>query len=256
MIQDDLQFFSEPIREAFSYIPDIAFFVKDLEGRFVTGNQAFCRLMGVSSLSALVGKTDMDFVPAKLARAYMHDDRKVMDSGQPLEHQIEPMPQGKSTDVRIVTSKFPVKSREGRVLGMFGISRNLTEVSNRPHQIKLFEKVIERLEDPSVKRFESEVLAKIQGMSKSKFEREFKKLFHMSPASYHLQTRLRWARNDLLYTSNPISQIAIDRGFFDQSHFTKRFATTYGITPLQFRKKSAIPLPVELMTRSPAPEQG
>ena len=249
-MKNELQFLSEPIREAFYYVPDVAFFVKDLDGRFVTANQGFCRLMGVSSLSALVGKTDLDFVSAKLARAYMHDDRKVMDSGMPLEQQIEPMPQGKSNDARIVTSKFPLKSKEEQVLGLVGISRNLSEVSNRPHQIKMFSKVIERLEDPTSKRYDAESLAKIQGMSKSKFEREFKKLFHMSPAAYHLQTRLRWARNDLLNTTNPISQIAIDHGFFDQSHFTKRFATAYGITPLQFRKKSAIPLPFELQSDS------
>lgn len=241
----DLQQLGGPITEVFSFIQDIAFFIKDINGKFAAANRAFLRLMEVDSLAEIEGKTDLDFVPAKLARVYMHGDRKVMDSGTPLVDLVEPLPKGKSSEARIVTTKIPLKNPEGTVVGLVGIARNLTDGARRPLWISQFSKTISQLEDPAFKRYDAGALARLQGMSKSKFEREFKKLFHMSPAAYHLQTRLRWARNDLLYTTNPISQIAFDHGFCDQSHFTKRFVSAFGITPLRYRKKASTPLPEE-----------
>lgn len=243
--QTELTHLSGLICKSFSFIHDISVFIKDIEGRFVDANQAFLRLMEVSSLDEIVGKTDLDFVQAELARAYMHDDRKVMDAGKCLENRIEPLPKGKSSDARIFTTKFPLRSRDGRILGLVGIARNLTDGAKRPFEVTGFSKAISHLEDPASKRYDAAATARIQGMSKSKFEREFKKLFHMSPAAYHLQTRLRLARNDLLYTLIPISQIAEERGFSDQSHFTKRFHDAYGNTPLRYRKKALTPLPLE-----------
>lgn len=75
-------------------------------------------------------------------------------------------------------------------------------------------------------------------MSTTKFERRFKKLFHTTPVAYHLQVRLRQARQVLLSTTKSIGEIALEYGFHDQSHFTKRFVAAYGITPLRFRKKA------------------
>lgn len=73
-------------------------------------------------------------------------------------------------------------------------------------------------------------------MSPSKFERDFKKHFHMTPVAYHQQARLRQARNELLTSIKSIGEIALEFGFFDQSHFTKKFVALYGVTPLRFRK--------------------
>lgn len=242
---NELKTLCEPANVAFSYMPDVAFFVKDLDGRFVMANQSFLRLMGVGHMSGLLGKTDLDFTTPKLARAYMHDDRKVMETGEPLELQVEPVPHARSQQDRIVTTKFPVRSEDGRILGLIGICRNLSEFATRSGGLQAFTKVVSYLESRSFKKYDGELLAKMQGMSKSKFEREFKKLFDLSPAAYHMQARLGLARNDLLNTHKSISEIALDNGFFDQSHFTKRFAGAYGITPLRFRKKSGVPLPLE-----------
>jgi AraC-like DNA-binding protein len=58
----------------------------------------------------------------------------------------------------------------------------------------------------------------------------------MTPSAVHLQVRLRQARTDLLATTKSIGEIGLEYGFYDQSHFTKRFIAVYGIPPLRFRK--------------------
>ena len=60
---------SENLAHAFQNINDISFFVNNLNGIFATTNQAFLRMINVASLADMVGKTDLDFVPVKLARA-------------------------------------------------------------------------------------------------------------------------------------------------------------------------------------------
>lgn len=221
---------------AFNYLPDVCFFAKDKCGRFITANPAFLKLCGLSELSDLLGKTDLDFFPKKRAQLYMHDDRKVVETGVKLENQIEPMPLGKSNTALIMTTKFPLLSADGRILGLAGIARNLLESSVQSSEMNEFAKTIDNIERFCRERFDLPALAGRQGMSPSKFERRFKKIFHMTPSAFHLQVRLRQARKDLLATTKSIGEIALEYGFYDQSHFTKRFIEVYGIPPLRFRK--------------------
>ena len=58
----------------------------------------------------------------------------------------------------------------------------------------------------------------------------------MSPSQYVLALRLQEARRLLTTTDLPLSAIALNTGFFDQSHFTKRFQKMTGMTPTRFRK--------------------
>jgi AraC-like DNA-binding protein len=51
-----------------------------------------------------------------------------------------------------------------------------------------------------------------------------------------LALRLQEARRLLATTDEALSDIALGTGFFDQSHFTKRFRKVIGMTPTQFRK--------------------
>ena len=221
---------------AFAYLPDVWFFAKDKSGRFIAANPAFLKLCGLSDLNDLLGKTDLDFFQKKRAQLYMHDDRKVVETGVKLENQIEPMPLGKSNSALIMTTKFPLLSADGRILGLAGIARNLLETSVQPSEMNEFAKTIDHIECFCRERFDLPTLAARQGMSPSKFERKFKKLFRMTPSAFHLQVRLRQARKDLLATTKSIGEIGLEYGFYDQSHFTKRFIAVYGIPPLRFRK--------------------
>lgn len=221
---------------AFAYLPDVSFFAKDKQGRFIAANPAFLKLCGLSDLKDLLGKTDLNFFQKKRAQLYMHDDRKVVETGVKLENQIEPMPLGKSNAALIMTTKFPLQSADGRILGLVGIARNLLETTVRTSEMNEFAKTIDQIERFSRERFDLPALATRQGMSPSKFERSFKKIFHMTPSAFHLQVRLRQARKDLLATTKSIGELALEYGFYDQSHFTKRFIAVYGIPPLRFRK--------------------
>ena len=98
---------------------------KDLQGRFTFANQNFCRALG-KSLDQVIGKTDFDFFPAKLAEKYQSDDRRVVRSGQPMEtveeHRLRPSEQ---RHVRVL--KTPVRNSEGNILGIQAIFWDVTQ---------------------------------------------------------------------------------------------------------------------------------
>ncbi|MCM2372047.1 PAS domain-containing protein [Aporhodopirellula aestuarii] len=107
-------------------IPDIIY-VKDRYSRFMTGNQAMLNMFGVDDISELVGKTDYDFSPPELACNFVADDQVVMRSGEPLIDQEETICQ--AADRRstwLLTTKVPLFGKDGKVMGMVGISRDIT----------------------------------------------------------------------------------------------------------------------------------
>lgn len=81
-------------------------------------------------------------------------------------------------------------------------------------------------------------LAAISGLSQFHFIRQFKKYFDLAPHAYQIQIRLKKAKK-LLKLGVKSSQVAIDCGFHDQSHFTHHFKKALGTTPSRFQKTSS-----------------
>ena len=81
-------------------------------------------------------------------------------------------------------------------------------------------------------------LAKMSNLSVSQLQREFRRLFDMSPSDYVGKVRLL-ARRRLEESNEPVGSVALECGFYDQSHFTKAFRVEMGITPLEYRRRFA-----------------
>jgi AraC family transcriptional regulator len=76
------------------------------------------------------------------------------------------------------------------------------------------------------------------GVHPAYLARSFRSHFGTPLGSYARRLRLTWAANQLNSTDDLIAQIALEAGFFDQSHFTRAFRQNYGMTPLAYRKAS------------------
>jgi AraC-like DNA-binding protein len=69
------------------------------------------------------------------------------------------------------------------------------------------------------------------------FLRKFRATYGMPPHTYRLQQRIHLAKRMLAH-GDPIAQVALDTGFTDQSHFTRRFKGFVGTTPRQYQMAS------------------
>jgi len=106
-------------------MPDHIYF-KDRQGRFLRINKAMARSFGLRDPAEAVGKTDADFFTAEHARQAYEDEQRVMATGIAMvsQEEKETWPDGRVTWVS--TTKVPLYDRDGRVVGLMGISRDIT----------------------------------------------------------------------------------------------------------------------------------
>ncbi|MBB3699375.1 helix-turn-helix domain-containing protein [Flammeovirga yaeyamensis] len=82
-------------------------------------------------------------------------------------------------------------------------------------------------------------IAKEYGMSESKLQRTFKKVFKMPLLKYYNDQRQIEAKKLVMYSEKDLGQISFELGFTDLSHFSKRYTKYHGEQPSVTRKKSA-----------------
>lgn len=124
------------LRTLIDNMPDLIY-VKDAESRFVVANPAVARLMGRGSAEELLGKTDLDFFPKELAAAYFSDEQAIIQSRQALVKQEEASVDAKGDSKWLSTSKVPLRDKNGQVIGIIGIGRDITVRKQAEAQLRL-----------------------------------------------------------------------------------------------------------------------
>ena len=100
-------------------------FRKDLDGFVTFGNQRYCATLK-RTLEDLIGKTDFDLFPGELAAKYREDDRRVQETGVPLDVVEEHMlPGGRKIYVQVL--KTPIRDGQGNIIGTQGMFWDVTE---------------------------------------------------------------------------------------------------------------------------------
>jgi PAS domain S-box-containing protein len=221
----------------FSALSDVYFFMKDKEGRFIGANQAQLKKLGLSSEEEILGKTDVDFFPTYMISHFAHDDTKVMTSGEPILDRVELVANPDGCIKWHVTSKFPIFDTEKKCLGIVGVMRDFEQSDDAWQPYRRLNDVVEYIKNNFSKNIEVGDLAKIANLSISQFERRFRKTFQQSPSKFLIQYRLTRASSILVGTENTLSKIALDVGFYDQSHFSREFQKFFGMAPGQYRKE-------------------
>jgi AraC family transcriptional regulator len=110
---------------------------------------------------------------------------------------------------------------------------------NRQRQTTEKPEWLGRVEELVRERFREPIriaeLAREVGVHPVHLARVFKR-HKNAPLAYYMRVlRLDWAANRLLTTEAPISTIAFEAGFADQSHFTRAFKRHTGLTPGRYR---------------------
>ena len=113
------------LRAVIETTPD-AIFVKDLDGRYVLVNGAAARFLGKTP-EEILGKHDLELYPEDTARRFIEDDRKVLASGRPQDFEGVATREGGTPQAYLVT-KGVCRDTNGRILGLFGISHDITEL--------------------------------------------------------------------------------------------------------------------------------
>ncbi|HZZ62585.1 MAG TPA: EAL domain-containing protein [Roseiarcus sp.] len=106
-------------------VPD-NLWVKDAASRFVIANNATARQIGLHASADLIGKTDLELHPADSARKYLADERCVVETGRALIDFEEYVIDSRGRKVWMSSTKVPLRDDSGQVVGVIGISRDIT----------------------------------------------------------------------------------------------------------------------------------
>lgn len=103
----------------YNMIP-IAIFTKDIEGRYTSANTDTLSYWNVNP----VGYTDGELLPAELANRLREVDVRVMETGE--EHYVEEELLRKDKLCTILSRKTPLRDKDGNIIGILGISIDIT----------------------------------------------------------------------------------------------------------------------------------
>ena len=223
-----------PFRLLMDLVPDVAFFMKDREGRFVMHNRRSCEFFQENHEGNIIGKTDYDFFDRGRAELYVRGDQEVMGTGKPIINALAPAPE--SSDKMIVYSKVPVYGKSRRVIGVAGIHRLVDGLRDTPQWYGRLSKVIDHIHKHYSEALDLDTLASQAHVSLSQLERRFLQLLGTSPGEYVLRVRISAGRELLETTDRTIADIALTVGFYDHSHFTRTFRRLMSCSPKQYRE--------------------
>jgi PAS domain S-box-containing protein len=108
------------------HVPDYIYF-KDRQSRFIRTTKAHAKTFGLSDPAEAIGKTDFDFFSDEHARQAYEDEQEIVRTGEPLLNLEERETWPDRPDTWVLTSKMPLLDDEGRIVGTFGISTDITE---------------------------------------------------------------------------------------------------------------------------------
>lgn len=109
------------------------FFFKDLQSRFLLVSDGWLQAVGHGlPLEAVVGKTDFDFFTRPHASAAREDEQRIIETGEPIIAKIERETFADRRDMWVSTSRWPLRDDGGRIIGTFGISRDITAEMEDP----------------------------------------------------------------------------------------------------------------------------
>ncbi len=115
-------------------IPDAVFF-KDCSGRYLLVNRAFEKIAGANS-EMVIGKSDEELISPELAESCRRSDEALLKSGRPL--QVDDIMTGRDGKKRFLdTVKAPIHDLQGNLLGLVGVSRDVTERRSADEMIRL-----------------------------------------------------------------------------------------------------------------------
>lgn len=222
------------LESLFDHSPDIAFFVKDKEGLYVSVNQSLMERHGLKSKREVIGKRTNDICPGELGRQAVEQDERVLRTGRPLVEHLELHWARPYRPVWCLTTKVPILDHIGKVIGLVGYSRDLRLPLSADEVPRQFAAALAEFEQSLANEVTPAWLAERSGLSNQRLTRLVKRLFGITPGQLITKTRIAAGSRLLLESKLTVAEVAQACGYYDQSAFTRAFRSVTGFSPTEF----------------------
>ncbi len=218
-------------------LPNVVFFIKNTRAEYVLANQTLAKRCGLEHVSDVLGKPSREVFHTKQGNDYTEQDYLVLRDGVCIADKLELHVYSSGELGWCLTHKMPIYSSDGRIIAMAGVSVDIqSDDLNEPGTNARLEKVEAYIRSHFDQVIRMETLAGISGLSVSQLERNFKKIFNMTPLQFIQKTRLEHALQ-LLEQEMTITDISASCGYADHSAFSRQFKQLTGLSPSQFKER-------------------
>jgi AraC-like DNA-binding protein/mannose-6-phosphate isomerase-like protein (cupin superfamily) len=138
---------------------------------------------------------------------------------------------------KTLSSHLAARARLFTLLAELGQWRASKSFTSRPSRGAAIAEVLGFCDENFHRQVSTEQLADMMHISRAHFFNLFKREVGMPPASYVRRLRLEHAQKLLVEKQHPIADIARLSGFQNATQLGRAFKNTFGISPLDFRKK-------------------
>ena len=122
--------------DALIYSLPVRIYFKDRDSRFLRCSRDLAIQLGFNDPSEVEGKTDFDLFTDEHANAARADEVRIMESGTPVECLLEKETWKDGHITWVQTTKLPLRNTEGEIVGIFGVSTDVTARIEAEEQIK------------------------------------------------------------------------------------------------------------------------
>jgi PAS domain S-box-containing protein len=146
-------------------IPDHLYF-KDLDSKFMRISKSNNESFRISNSSEAIGKSDFDFFTEEHARAAFRDEQEIIRTGLPLFKE-EKETWADRPDTWAASTKLPLRDKDGKIIGTFGISRDITERKRFEEELlraKELAEASDRLKNAFIRHIGHEIKTPLQGI--------------------------------------------------------------------------------------------
>jgi PAS domain S-box-containing protein len=130
----------------------IHIYIKDCESRFIMVDKGSAQSFGLNDPEQVVGKTDFDFFSHEHAQQAYEDEQVIIRTGAPIIKE-EKETWTDRPDTWVSTSKFPLYDKDEKIIGIFGISMDITELKQKEEKNITTNKELEKLNSEKDKLF-------------------------------------------------------------------------------------------------------
>ena len=123
-------------------VPD-RIFAKDINGKFILCNKALVERFNKNEISEVLGKTDFDFLERELAEQFQKDEQKIIETGIPLINHEESRGLIEGVYRWNLVKKVPLKDSTGKITGIVGIGRDITERKRKETESQVLFEIIQ-----------------------------------------------------------------------------------------------------------------
>lgn len=243
-----LEALSDPsaLEALFDHCAGTVFFVKDASCRYICVNQTLADRCGGRPKQALLGRRADEVFPDPYGARYRRQDEAIISSARPVYDELELHFYPSMQPGWCLTHKVPLKDRTGKVVGLVGLSTDLTPMKDVRRSdaaagggagdLGVLASVIARVRQGLAGPVRATELAAAAGLSVYQCDQRMRQVFGLTAMQYVQRERVSEAMRLLKDSDHSAMEIASRCGYSDQSAFTRQFRRATGLSPVQYRR--------------------